>query len=84
MCDFRTCILYWGRKAALSAPVRLSQGLSVAQVAYTGDTGDVGLIPGLGRSPGKGKGNPLHYSCLKKPMDRGGLQFMGSQRVERD
>ena len=56
----------------------------MAQVAYTGDTGDVGLIPGMGGSPGKGKGNPLHYSCLKKPMDRGGLQFMGSQRVERD
>ena len=35
-----------------------------------GDTGDVGLIPGLGRSPARGNGNPLQYSCLKKPMDR--------------
>ena len=35
-----------------------------------GDTGDVGLIPGLGRSPRRGNGNPLQYSCLKKPMDR--------------
>ena len=35
-----------------------------------GDTGDVGLIPRLGRSPGRGNGNPLQYSCLKKPMDR--------------
>ena len=39
-----------------------------------GDTGDVGLIPGLGRSPGGGKGNPLKSSCLKNPMDRGAWQ----------
>ena len=35
------------------------------------DTGDVDLIPGSGRSPGEGNGNPLQYSCLKNPMDRG-------------
>ena len=35
------------------------------------DTGDVGLIPGWGRSPGGGHGNPLQYSCLGNPMDRG-------------
>ena len=34
------------------------------------NAGDVGLIPGLGRSPGKGNGNPLQYSCLENPMDR--------------
>ena len=39
-----------------------------------GDTGDTGLIPGLGRSPGKGKGSPLQYSCLKNSMDRGTWQ----------
>ena len=33
-------------------------------------SGDVGLIPGSGRSPGEGNGNPLHYSCLGNPMDR--------------
>ena len=33
--------------------------------------GDMGLIPGLGRSPGKGNGNSLHYSCLGNPIDRG-------------
>ena len=33
--------------------------------------GDVGSIPGLGRFPGGGKGNPLQYSCLENPMDRG-------------
>ena len=32
---------------------------------------DVGSIPGLGRSPGGGHGNPLQYSCLENPMDRG-------------
>ena len=34
---------------------------------------DLGLIPGLGRSPGGGNGNPLQYSCLGNPMDRGAL-----------
>ena len=33
--------------------------------------GDMGSIPGLGRSPGKGNGNPLQYSCLENPMDGG-------------
>ena len=37
----------------------------------SGDIGDVGLIPGLGRSPGEGNGNPLQYSCWENPMDRG-------------
>ena len=36
----------------------------------TGGTRDVGLIPGSGRSPGAGNGNPLQYSCLENPMDR--------------
>ena len=35
------------------------------------DTRDVGLMPGLGRSPGVGNGNPLQYSWLENPMDRG-------------
>ena len=35
------------------------------------NAGDVGSIPGLGRSPGGGNGNPLQYSCLGNPMDRG-------------
>ena len=38
------------------------------------NAGDQGLIPGLGRSPGKGNGNPLQYSCLENPMDRGAWQ----------
>ena len=39
--------------------------------ANVGDARDAGLIPGLGRSPGEGNGNPLEYSCLENPMDRG-------------
>ena len=39
--------------------------------------GDPGLIPGSGRSPGEGNGNPLQYSCLRNPMDRG-ASSMGS------
>ena len=35
------------------------------------NAGDTGLIPGSGRSPEGGKGNPLQYSCLENPMDRG-------------
>ena len=45
--------------------------------------GDLGLIPGSGRSPGEGNGNPLQYSCLENPMGGGALwlQSMGLQRV---
>ena len=39
--------------------------------ANVGDVRDVGLIPGLGRSLGGGNDNPLQYSCLENPMDRG-------------
>ena len=43
----------------------------VESVANAGDLGDRGSVPGLGRSPGEGNGNPLQYSCLENPMDRG-------------
>ena len=39
--------------------------------ANAGDLRDVGSIPGKGRSSGGGNGNPLQYSCLENPMDRG-------------
>ena len=39
--------------------------------AYVGDSGDTSSIPGSGRSPGGGNGNPLQYSCLENPVDRG-------------
>ena len=42
--------------------------------ANAGDARDVGLIPGLGRSPGGGHENPLQYSWLENPVDRGAWQ----------
>ena len=65
-----------------------SQGELVVknQPASAEDTRDLGLIPGLGRCPGGGHGNPLQYSCLENPHGQttsspGGLQSMVSQRV---
>ena len=46
--------------------------------------GDTGLIPGLERSPGERNGNPLQYSSLGNPMDRGAWQSMGSPRIRHD
>ena len=42
--------------------------------ANAGDISDVGSVPGSGRSPGGGHGNPLLYSCLENPMDGGAWQ----------
>ena len=41
---------------------------------------DLSLIPGSGRYTGEGNDNPLQYSCLENPMERSGLQSMGSQK----
>ena len=51
------------------------------------DAGDLGSIPGSGRFPGEGNGNPLWYSCLENPVDGEAwyrLQSVGLQRVGRD
>ena len=48
------------------------------------NVGDLGLTPELVISPGGGHGNPLQYSYLENPMDRGVWQAMGLQRVGRD
>ena len=50
------------------------------------NAGDLGSVPELGRSPEGRPGNPLQYSCLENPMDRGAwwLQSMGLQRVRHD
>ena len=42
--------------------------------ANAGDGGDTGSVPGPGRSPGEGRVNPLQYSCLENPMDKGAWQ----------
>ena len=53
--------------------------------ANTEDTGDAGSVPRLGRYPGGENGNPLKYSCLENPMDRGAwqaIESMGLQKKE--
>ena len=54
--------------------------------ANAGEAGDTGLILGLGRSPGEGNGNPLQYSCLVNPVDRGDWRATvhGVTRVRHD
>ena len=51
---------------------RFPGGSDGKESAY--NAGDQGSIPGSGRSPGEGNGNPLQYSCLENPMDGGGWQ----------
>ena len=55
--------------ATLSSILGFPGGSNSKESTCTG--GDLDLIPGLGRSPGGGHGNPLQYSCLENPMDRG-------------
>ena len=50
--------------------------------ANAGDAGDVGLIPGSGRFSGGGHGNPLQYSCLENPKDRGAWRTTVQEVVE--
>ena len=45
-----------------------------SEFKVSANTGDLGPIPGSGRSPGEGNGNPLQYSCLGTPTDRGAWQ----------
>ena len=52
-------------------------------LANAGDTGDMGSVPGSGRSSGGGNGNPLQYSCPGNPMDRGAWQA-ASHRVTKE
>ena len=54
--------------------------------ASAGDAGNMGLIPGLGRSPERGNSNSLRYSCLENPMDRGAWRatVLQSHRVGHD
>ena len=66
--------------------IGLPRWLSDKELAKAGNAVDMSLIPGSGRSPGGGKGNPLQYSCLENPMDRGawGAPVHGLQRVGHD
>ena len=57
----------------LNLIIHMYRASQVAQVVKNlpANPGDTDLIPGLGRSPGEGNDNPLQYSCLRSPMDRG-------------
>ena len=66
-----------------------SLGFQVALVAKNppanaGDTGDLGSIPGSGRSPGRGHGNLPQYSCLENPMNKGAWQATVHKIAESD
>ena len=68
----------------------LSKGATWQLLVNAGDAGNRGLISGSERSPGGGHGNPLQYSCLEYPRERGawrepgGQQYIGSPRVNYD
>ena len=63
---FQARVLEWGA-IAFSMVVLVVKNLSINE----GDIRNASLIAGLGRSPGEGNGNPLQYSCLENPLDRG-------------
>ena len=72
--------LYFGGAPKSLQMVTAAMKLKDASLGFPGgsevktsacNAGDLGSIPGLGRSPGEGNGNPLQYSCLENPMDRG-------------
>ena len=75
--------------ASFKGQLYLSQGTILLPGGSDGkesscNAGDPGLIPGSGRSPGKGNGDPLHYSCRRIPWieEPGGLQSMGLQELK--
>ena len=67
-----------GERDRLSTPVFLGFLCGSLGEESACNAGDLCLIPGLGRSPGEGDGNPLQHSCLENPVDRGSWQAMHS------
>ena len=61
------------RHTKITATYRATAGASDGKESAC-NVGDMALIPGLGRSPGEGNGNPLQYSCLENPMGKGTWQ----------
>ena len=76
-CDLFTSRIYWMAMVwqALSWSIQVVVVVKKLS-ASAGDVRDMSLIPGLGRSSGEGHGNPLQYSCLENPVDRGAWQAM--------
>ena len=66
--------------AVLKASFRLPRWLSGKESAC--QSGDMGLIPGMGRSPGEGSGNLLQYSCLENPVERGAWWAIAHEVIE--
>ena len=67
----------------MKPPCRVSQVVK-NMLVNEGDIRDMGSIPGWGRSPGGGHGNPLQYFCLEHPMDRGAWQATVHRDAELD
>ena len=68
--DILKCVVISGKQSRIYPPP-CSGHNSFLMPATAGDIKDTGSVPGSGRSPGEGNGNPLQYSCLENPMDRG-------------
>ena len=83
---YRICSIFWNQEVwcfhlcfSFSSCLNYLESLLVLNnfpgssevIASACNAGDQGLIPGLGRSPGEGNGNPFRYSCLENPMDGG-------------
>ena len=80
---FGTVTLLWSTPAHFcsllySSVLMWTRGFPCSSVGKESacNAGDLGSIPGSGRSPGEGNGNPLQYSCLENPMDRGAWKAM--------
>ena len=92
LCDQKTSISFGSNISRTTVLEMLVYGISTKPHGKESacNAGDLGLIPGLGRSPREGNSNPLQYSCLENPMEGGVLpwtgriQSMGSQRVGHD
>ena len=98
--EFWVTMVIWSYQKGCSEPIRrapghyrmgaltVSLGVSISSVGKESacNAGDLGSIPGLGRSPGEGNGNPPQYSCLENPMDGGAWQATvpGVARVGHD
>ena len=77
--------MQWYKARALgSEPINCGIPSGLVVKNPPANAGDSDRIPGSGRSPGEGNSNPLQYSCLRNPIDRGRLQSLGSQRVRHD
>ena len=76
----------WVRSLGWEDPLEKGFPHSLVSIESACNAGDLGSIPGLGRSPGEGNGNPVQYSCLENPMDRGAWQATvhGVARVRHD